>query len=216
MVNVLILDGMGVIYSVSDDVRDLLCPFVAEKGGTLDAMKIGRLYREASLGHISAAEFWRGVDVDPRLEDAYLQRHQLTAGTIKFLDAVKLKGIVMWLLSNDVPQWSVKLRARFGLEPYFHGFVVSGDVGVRKPDTAIYKILMECVAAHPQDLLFVDDSRKNLDAAAALGLQTMLFSPAGDVSPHDPNPDPVLAPPGNVTTNHPIAQTLDEVLAKLS
>ena len=47
---VLVLDAMGVIYSVRDDVKDLLCPFIAEKDGSKDTSKIERLYHSASLG----------------------------------------------------------------------------------------------------------------------------------------------------------------------
>jgi len=70
---VLVLDAMGVIYSARDDVKDLLCPFIAEKDGSKDTSKIGRLYLSASLGNISAFEFWKAVGVDPELEDEYLQ-----------------------------------------------------------------------------------------------------------------------------------------------
>lgn len=33
---ILVLDAMGVIYTVGDDVRDLLCPFVHEHGRKAD------------------------------------------------------------------------------------------------------------------------------------------------------------------------------------
>lgn len=56
---VIILDAMRVIYSVKDDVRDLLCPFIAEKGGSRDIVKIQELYHSASLGKITAWSFGR-------------------------------------------------------------------------------------------------------------------------------------------------------------
>ena len=73
----LVLDAMGVIYSVGDDVSDLLCPFVVEKGGLRDVGRIAALYRAASLGQMSAKEFWQAVSVDPELEEEYLARHRL-------------------------------------------------------------------------------------------------------------------------------------------
>ena len=172
---VLVLDAMGVIYSVGDDVKYLLCPFIAEKGGTRDDVLVNRLYNEATLGRISPTEFWKGVGLALELEDEYLLRHKLTGGALEFLETEKSRGIPVWLLSNDVLEWSVKLRRRFGLDKYFRGFVVSGDVRVRKPDRAIYQTLIERSGANPQDMFYVDDSRKNLDAAAALGFQTVLF-----------------------------------------
>ena len=198
---VLVLDAMGVIYSVGDDVRDLLCPFIKEKGGTKDISKIERLYHSASLGNISSSEFWEAVDLNPRLETEYLQRHKLTDGLFDFLRAVKPLGFRVWCLSNDLSEWSKKLQVRFGLNDYFHGFVISGDIGVRKPDPAIFEYLVRLLDESLLDTVFVDDRWKNLDTAAGLGFNTILFAPAG----HD-----------LTSEKHQVAATFDELLYLLS
>ena len=195
------LDAMGVIYSAGDDVRDLLCPFVLEKGGTKDISRIERLYHLASLGNMSASEFWKSVGLDPKLEDAYLQRHKLTDGLIDFVKAVNSRGYEVWCLSNDLLEWSKKLRIRFGLDKYFNGFIISGDVGVRKPDKAIYKHLIECLDADLNEVVFVDDRQKNLDPVAALGFKTIFFNPTG----YD------LA-----DVRHRVATTFNDILSLLS
>ena len=175
--NVLVLDAMGVIYSVGDDVKDLLTPFILEMGGTKDISKIERLYHLASLGNIAAYEFWDAVGLDPRIEDEYLKRHKLTDGLIDFLEIVKSRRYEVWCLSNDLSEWSQKLRASFGLDDYLQGFVISGDVGFRKPDPAIYQYLIGQVNVKPSDMVFVDDGVKNLDTALKLGFNTILYSP---------------------------------------
>ena len=83
---VLVLDAMGVIYTAADDVAELLVPFVAERGGITDAAAIADQYTRASLGQMSAADFWHAVQVSPDAEDAYLARHRLTDGLLTFLD----------------------------------------------------------------------------------------------------------------------------------
>ncbi len=176
---ILVLDAMGVIYSVENDDRDLLCPFVEEKGGTKDTSKIEMLYHAASLGNMSSAELWEAVGLDPGLEDEYLQRYKLTDGLTDFLEAVNSQGYEVWCLSNDVSEWSKKLRARFGSDRYIRGFVISGDVGVRKPEQAIFDHLIGQLTVSPRDAVFVDDQRRNLDVAAALGFNTILFVPSG-------------------------------------
>jgi len=176
---VLVLDAMGVIYSVGDDVRYLLCPFIAEKGGTEDVPRIEQLYRAASLGSISAAEFWRSIGVSPTLDDEYLRRHQLSPGLIDFLETVRARGLEVWCLSNDLSSWSRKLRRRFGLDQYINGYVISADVGCRKPDPAIFHKLLARLGATPGNVLLVDDQPRNLDAAAGLGFTTVLFAPDG-------------------------------------
>ena len=180
---IIVLDAMGVIFSVGNDDRDLLCPFVEEKGGTKDMSKIEMLYNSTSLGNMSSAQFWEAVGLDPGLEDEYLQRYELTDGLTNFLEAVNSQGYEVWCLSNDISEWSKKLRARFGLDKYIRGFVISGDVGVRKPEPAIFDHLIGQLTVSPQDAVFVDDQRRNLDVAAALGFSTILFAPAG----HDLN-----------------------------
>ena len=171
---------MGVMYSVGDDVKDLLCPFIAEKGGIGDIGKIASLYMAASLGNMTAIEFWQSLSVAPNLEDEYLQRHKLTDGLIEFLEAVNSRGGEVWCLSNDLSEWSRKLRAIFKLERYLRGFVISGDVGLRKPDPAIFEHLITRLDVTAGDVVFVDDNPKNLDSATAVGIETILFDTSGE------------------------------------
>ena len=67
---VLGLDAMGVIYMAGDDVAELFCPFIHENGGIADDGHIEALYHDASLGRVSAVQFWPEVRLDPNLEDA--------------------------------------------------------------------------------------------------------------------------------------------------
>jgi hypothetical protein len=94
LVRIIVLDAMGVIFSLGNDDRDLLCPFVEEKGGTKDVSKIEMLYNSASLGNMSSAEFWKAVGLDPGFEDEYLQRYGLMDGLILFLETVNSQGVV--------------------------------------------------------------------------------------------------------------------------
>jgi HAD superfamily hydrolase (TIGR01509 family) len=175
----LVLDAMGVIYSVGDDVAELLRPFIHERGGESNRFRIESLYRDASLGRLSAAEFWQAVHLDPAVEDEYLERLQLSSGVLEFLSAPLPEVSGIWCLSNDVSEWSRKLRDRFALTQFIQGFVISGDVGVRKPDAAIYCKLLAEVGVEPGRIIFVDDRQANLDAARLLGMDTVLFAPAG-------------------------------------
>jgi HAD superfamily hydrolase (TIGR01509 family) len=174
----LVLDAMGVIFDAGDDVVELLCPFIHEQGGISDNRQIEALYREASLGQISAREFWARVQVDPGLEDAYLRRHRLSMGFREFIREAKSQVASIWCLSNDVPQWSRKLRDLHDLHDLIDGFVISGEIGARKPDPAIYHALLSRTGVPAENIIFVDDRPKNLAAAAALGFETMLFDPA--------------------------------------
>ena len=175
----LVLDAMGVIYQVGDDVTDLLHPFIVEKGGLNDLNQINNIYIDASLGKMASADFWKTVGLDPVVEDEYLSRHVITGGLVEFLGEMRLRGVDVWCLSNDISEWSRKLHRNFKIEGYFKGFIISGDVGLRKPDPAIYELLIGRLKCKVDDILFVDDNIRNLDAAAVKGIDTVLFDPSG-------------------------------------
>jgi len=184
----LALDAMGVIFTVGDDVSDLLYPFVLDKGGLRDllhAQDISRLhdiYVNASLGKLTAQDFWYSVGLDPALEDEYLCRHKLSHGLVDFLQTASSCGIEVWRLSNDLAEWSQKLRRNFGLNGYLAGAVISGEVGLRKPDPAIYHVLLEKSGYKAAETLFVDDNVRNLDAAAALNFRRCSSTPCTALS----------------------------------
>ena len=173
----LVLDAMGVIFNSADDVAELLIPFVAEKSRSFDEQIIQSAYLAASLGNISPDEFWDQVNVVPGLEDDYLSRHSLNAGILELLSQARANGISVWCLSNDVGRWSNKLRNNLGIEEYLQGSIISGDVGVRKPDKEIYEIMIQSCGYKVEDILFVDDREKNIATARELGIETALFRP---------------------------------------
>ena len=70
------------------------------------------------------------------------------------------------------------------LHPFLKEFdarVISGHVGVAKPDPRIFEILFERVGRAPKELLFVDDSLDNVRASEALGMPAIHFTPGLDL-----------------------------------
>lgn len=172
----IVLDAMGVMFAAGDDVAELLVPFVQRTNPAATSGAIESAYMAASLGDISADDFWSGLGLDPAVEDLYLQEHSLIAGTMEFLLAARKRSVPVWCLSNDVERWSLKLRRRFGIDGYLEGAIISSAVRVRKPDSAIYTRLLESCGYAPEDLTFVDDRQKNVAAANRLGIRGILFS----------------------------------------
>ena len=172
----IVLDAMGVIFRAADDVADLLIPFVREAGGSTNANEIESAYLDASLGIIEADDFWNRVGLAPAVEDDYLSRHSLVPGVAGFLRNAKHQRIPVWCLSNDIDRWSRKLRAAFDIEDLLAGAIVSSAVNVRKPDRRIYQFLLDQSGYRADELLFVDDRAKNVEAAATIGIRSLRFS----------------------------------------
>lgn len=190
---VVALDGMGVLYRQGDDINQMLVPFVRERGSEVSHDQIVARARAMSLGRITPADFWTavGVEGDPNdLDDAYLNLFQLSPGVIKFLRYLRENGVQVACITNDSTVWATKLRAKQSLDGLIDPWIVSGAVGVRKPDEPIYEVLRRLTRAAPSSILIVDDELDNLDAARRLGFRTAWFSP--DASSEDARQHAIL------------------------
>ncbi len=94
-------------------------------------------------------------------------------GTVDVLADLRAAGVRLVALSN----WSAEMfpvaRERFDFLAWFEGIVISGDVGVNKPDRRIFDHLAEQFGIEPEAALFIDDSSANVDAAKALGFRAI-------------------------------------------
>ena len=180
---VVALDGMGVLYREGNDVTELLIPFAREQGSTVSDEEIVVKARQLSLGRMTPASFWEVIDVDGdpnELDAAYLNSHQLMPGVVKYLRAIRDNGQRAACITNDAAAWAMKLRTGHSLEGLIDPWVVSGSVGVRKPDAPLYEVLRRVTGEQPGAILVIDDDLENLDAARELGFGTAWFSADGD------------------------------------
>jgi putative hydrolase of the HAD superfamily len=84
--------------------------------------------------------------------------------------AARATGLTTGLLSNS---WSVEDYDRGLIDELFDTYVISGEVGLRKPDPAIYTLAAERMGLPPDAIAFVDDLPGNLKPARALGMTTI-------------------------------------------
>jgi epoxide hydrolase-like predicted phosphatase len=75
-------------------------------------------------------------------------------------------GLRTALLSNS---WGNDYP-RDGWDAMFDVVVISGEVGMRKPEPVIFEHTLGLLGLRPQEAVFVDDLRHNVDAAVALGI----------------------------------------------
>jgi HAD superfamily hydrolase (TIGR01509 family) len=124
-------------------------------------------------------------------DDEYIKGYKLTDGLLVFLQEMKSYDIPVAYLSNDVLEWSVKLRKIHHLDKYISIWIISVAEGVRKPDAGIYRALVQQTGNSSNTCLFIDDLIKNLDTARRLGFKTLLF--ATDQSQNSPSEHNVVS-----------------------
>ncbi len=95
-------------------------------------------------------------------------------GALQFCEKVKAEGFGVYVLSNAHKSFYRYFPRYFSLA-FFDGIVVSADIHVTKPDTKIYKHLLEKYNLCADECLFVDDRADNVEGAIQAGMQALLF-----------------------------------------
>jgi HAD superfamily hydrolase (TIGR01509 family) len=78
------------------------------------------------------------------------------------------------ILSNSADGARREEQRRYGFEQLVDVIVYSHEVGLAKPDPAIYKLTEEQLDVAPHEIVFVDDHRPHVEAATACGWQGVL------------------------------------------
>ena len=91
------------------------------------------------------------------------------------LRALRAKGMPVFALSNFGVSTLALADQHFPALADFDRRFISGELGLVKPDPAIYAHVEAETGVTPEGLLFIDDRPANVDAAAARGWQTHLF-----------------------------------------
>lgn len=95
--------------------------------------------------------------------------------TVTYLRALHERGVRVHALSNYPPQQIRFLYERFEFMSLFQTVVISGLLGVMKPDPEIYERMLMSIGA--RTCVFVDDREENITAAAAAGIEAIHFTP---------------------------------------
>lgn len=82
------------------------------------------------------------------------------------------------MLTNFAADTFKEARARFDFLNRPRGVTVSGEVGLIKPDVAIYNLHAQSFDLDPVASIFIDDSPANVDGAQAAGWHAVLFTGA--------------------------------------
>lgn len=107
------------------------------------------------------------------LVDRMLHGLRFDRDALVMLQAARAAGLQTALLSNS---WGMAMYPWADLEPLLDVQVVSGQVGLRKPDPAIYQLAAGELGLAAGQCAFVDDLKPNVDAARELGMFAVLHT----------------------------------------
>jgi putative hydrolase of the HAD superfamily len=138
--------------------------------GTLNEASVSaRVAQRTGLSQASIAELLkRARESLAPLPDSIALLRQVAA----------IEGVHLYGLSNMHGDTFRYLQERFNFWSLFEGIVISGDIGMLKPDRDIFEHLTSRFKLNPAESVFIDDSLPNVLAARAHGLKAIHFSNA--------------------------------------
>ncbi|MCC5778254.1 HAD family phosphatase [Nitratireductor sp. B36] len=98
--------------------------------------------------------------------------------SVAILETLIDEGHDVTMLTNFAADTFVEARRRFAFLNRPRGVTVSGEIGLIKPDRAIYDTHVESFDLEPAATLFIDDSEKNVEGARNAGWQAVHFTGA--------------------------------------
>ncbi|MGH7321457.1 MAG: HAD family hydrolase [Candidatus Rokuibacteriota bacterium] len=110
----------------------------------------------------------------PRLHEAWRATQQPIAETISLLHALR-PSYRMAILSNADASLRSRLRDGLGIPDLFDDIICSAEVGIAKPEPAIYRLVAARLGLPAEACVFVDDSEPNVEAARAIGMRGVFF-----------------------------------------
>jgi epoxide hydrolase-like predicted phosphatase len=142
-----------------------------------------RAWHKAQLGEVSDAQYWADVAAQLGLDPAqvpqfrrdYFSGDQLDREMLQYIRDLRPRYRT-GLLSNASPHLRQELE-QMDVTGAFDAIVISGQVGVQKPDAEIYRLMLERLEVAPGEALFVDDFEENVRGARRVGMQALHFRP---------------------------------------
>ena len=130
-------------------------------------------------GEISPTEFYNKAvrifksDYDyNQFFKAYNDIFDLRKKELQILKKLKENYRVILLSNTDMMRYGF-IKKKFPEILIFDAYVLSYEEGYMKPDARIYKVALEKAEAQADECLFIDDRADNIDAANALGINTI-------------------------------------------
>jgi len=154
--------------------------------GQLNRVMFGsEAWQEVLVGHKSLDDYW--LEIGPPLglhspgeiqafRKRYFADEAINEGVLDLLH--KLRGRYKLAVLSNAPPRLTQWLEDWGILDLFDDVVCSGDVGLVKPDPAIFQLALARLGVAPEETIFIDDSPGHVAAARGLGLRGIHFTTA--------------------------------------
>lgn len=141
------------LFTGQDDVMDRLADWAEAEGVDLDPEDVLEIWFEADH------------DPDPELD--------------RVLALLAEAGVAQVILTNNEVRRARWIAQDAGWAEKVDAIYASGEIGLMKPDVAVFKHLEEALDMLPHEILLIDDTPKNVEAAEKRGWLGWDYTPGG-------------------------------------
>lgn len=136
-------------------------------------------WSETALGKLECGIFWgeiaKKLNINPNeLRSLVIDTFPLDRRMIEIVKKAK-KTHTTVLFSNQIKDWIEQVLNENNINNIFDHIINSYNVGARKPDKKIFFEAISRTGSRPEEILFIDDSLENIEAAKEIGINTIQF-----------------------------------------
>jgi len=184
MIKALIIDFGGVIVRTQDRKNrvKLEKKYGLGNSGSDALIFESEMGRKAQMGMITDQELWNWIGHYLRLNNDQLNDFQrefwagdvLDKGLVEFINSLR-PTYQTAILSNATDALRETLHTVYPIAYAFDRIICSAEEKVMKPDIAIYEHALTLLDRYPDEVIFIDDNRINIEAARGFGMNTIHF-----------------------------------------
>lgn len=157
----------------------------------LDDAEFERCYwidrRDLDLGLFDGPTYWERFarhagrafspdQIATLVENDVLLWTNLSEPMLAWVASLQEAGLATAIISNMVPDLLRYMRQEFAWLAHFDQLTWSCELGIAKPDAAIYTFTCERLGVRPEECLFLDDKPENVRGAEAVGMNALRFT----------------------------------------
>ncbi|MBU0471851.1 MAG: HAD-IA family hydrolase [Nanoarchaeota archaeon] len=140
------------------------------------------LLEKAEINKITGTKVWKTLLKEYNLDEKpseiikdMISWKKFYPETLKLAKKLAKKYEVVYLTNYNKDYWD-EIKKNFNIDEWFSKGFVSYQLKTRKPSPEGFKFIMDKYKVKPEETIFIDDSKKNVDAAAKIGINTIHFN----------------------------------------
>ncbi|RLE45718.1 MAG: hypothetical protein DRJ31_10890 [Candidatus Methanomethylicota archaeon] len=142
---------------------------------------------KCAKGSITTAEMWSSVfrnygteidsDAARMLDEEAVLNHRVNQRVLRMLERSRKKGRKTFLVTNTAYEYLNEIERRHHLRfgELFTGIIAPYLTGRMKPDERVFSMLIDECGVEPEEILYLDDSQKNVETARNLGIDARVY-----------------------------------------